>query len=130
MLKAYENDDFKDAYYDLKYRRNVTLRKSANLPKNEDVKMLITECKKIMSEMDSYAYPAQSYIKIRSACRGGEPVRLQLYQWEEAVQGEWINKENLPNEFLQESMLITYQTGKGSDRLVCQCFFHLKLSKQ
>ena len=52
------------------------------------------------------------------ARRGGEPVRLQLYQWQEALNGEWIDREELPDEFNDETMFITYQTGKGSDHLV------------
>ena len=128
VLKSYENDYFGDAYYDLKYRRNVNLRKPANLPKDEDVDMLLTECKNVISQINCYDYPAQSYVSIRSAVatyltifcarRGGEPVRLQLYQWKEAVQGEWVDREDIPEEYQQESMLITYQTGKGSDHLV------------
>ena len=128
VLKSYENDYFGDAYYDLKYRRNVHLRKPVNLPKDEDVKLLISECRKIMTEIDSFDHPAQSYITIRSATatyltifcarRGGEPVRLQIYQWEEALKREWVDREDLPNEFHLNSMLITYQTGKGSNHLV------------
>jgi len=49
---------------------------------------------------------------------GGEPVRLQLYQWIEAITGEWVSKGDLPEDFEKDSMLITYQTGKGTDHLV------------
>ena len=52
-----------------------------------------------------------------SARTGGEPVRLQIYQWEEAVNGEWVDSEQLPEEIQMNSMLITYQTGKGSHHL-------------
>ena len=45
-------------------------------------------------------------------------MRLQLYQWEEAVNGEWVINGDLPDDFDQNSMLITYQTGKGGDHLV------------
>ena len=52
------------------------------------------------------------------ARRGGEPVRLGLCQWREAIDGEWVAKEDLPDDFDQMSMLITYQTRKGGDHLV------------
>ena len=55
---------------------------------------------------------------IFSARRGGEPVRLQLFRWEEVVNGEWVNKDDVLNYFNGDTMLITYQTGKGLDHLV------------
>jgi len=45
-------------------------------------------------------------------------VRLQLYQWEEALKGEWVDRDDVPEEFNNESMLVTFQTGKGADHLV------------
>ena len=66
-----------------------------------------------------------SFITVRSAAvtalvlfngiRSGEPVRLTLDQWKEAVNGEWVDSAD---EALQDDMLITYQTGKGADHLV------------
>ena len=75
-----------------------------------------------------YVYPPESFVSIRSATatcliifcakRGGEPVRLHLYQWNEALYGEWIDKEDIPAYFNTETMFHTYQTGKGGDHLV------------
>ena len=128
MLELFENDYFGDAYYDLKYRRNRTLRKPMNLPKDKDVTLLLDECKTVIESIDEYDYPANSFTNIRSALvtiliifcarRGGEPVRLQMYQWYEAKNGDWIDKKDLPQDFDKSSMLITYQPGKGSDHLV------------
>ena len=128
MLKLYEDEVFGDAYYDLSYRRNVNLRKPINLPKDDDICILMEECNKIINSIDIYDHPSQSFVNIRSATatlliifnarRGGEPVRLQLYQWEEALRGEWVEKEDLPKDFDMNTMLVTYQTGKGSDHLV------------
>ncbi|XP_057292356.1 uncharacterized protein LOC130616083 [Hydractinia symbiolongicarpus] len=128
VLKLYENDFFGDAYYDLQYRKNVTLRKPVNLPEEDDVNMLMSESKKIMSSIDVFDHPANFFVDIRSATattliifcarRGGEPVRLQLYQWQEALRGDWVDKEDLPEGFNKGSMLITYQTGKGANHLV------------
>ena len=49
---------------------------------------------------------------------GGKPVRLQLYQWEEAVNREWVGNDDEPDDFDMNTMLITYQIGKGSNNLV------------
>ena len=128
VLKLFENEIFGDAYYDLNYRRNRSLRKPINLPKDDDVRLLIDECKSIMGSIDIFDHPADAFVQIRSATataliifcarRGGEPVRLQIYQWLEAVNGEWVQQQDLPEDFDMKSMLITYQTGKGADHLV------------
>ena len=128
VFKLFENEMFGDAYYDLNFRKNRTLRKPINLPKTEDVKMLMDECCLILKSIDLYNHPSDSFVLVRSAVitililfcarRGGEPVRLELYQWQEAIDGEWVAKEDLPDDFDQTSMLITYQTGKGGDHLV------------
>ena len=86
------------------------------------------ECCLILESIDLYNHPCDSFVLVRSAVitililfcarRGGEPVRLELYQWQEAIDGEWIAKEDLPDNFDQTSMLITYHTGKGGDHLV------------
>ena len=47
-----------------------------------------------------------------------------MYQWEVALKGEWIDKDDLPDEFSEDTMYITYQTGKGSDHLLCVMFPH------
>ncbi|XP_065681675.1 uncharacterized protein LOC124811063 isoform X2 [Hydra vulgaris] len=128
VLKLYEDDLFGDAYYNLNYRKNIDLRKPINLPNEADVQLLIEECNKIMNSIDDFQHPCESFVTIRSATatcltifnarRGGEPVRLHLFQWNEALNGEWMDKQDLPEEFDIEQMFITYQTGKGSDHTV------------
>ena len=128
VLKLFDDEIFGDAYYDISYRRNVNLRKPINLPKDEDVAMLMEECKVIMNLIDAFAYPSDLFTNVRAAVataliifnarRGGEPVPLQLFQWQEAINGEWVDKDEVPNDFNVDTMLITYQTGKGSDHLV------------
>ena len=85
VFKIFENEIFEDAYYDKNYRRNVNLRKPINLPKHDDVQMLLKECKTILSSIDQFAHQSDSFTVIRSAAatllvfcarRGGEPVRL------------------------------------------------------
>ena len=90
--------------------------------------MLMEECKVIMNSINAFAYPSDTFTNARaavataliifSARRGGEPVRLQLFRWQEVVNGESVNKDDVPNYFNGDTMLITYQTGKGLDHLV------------
>ena len=90
--------------------------------------MLMDECCLILKSIDLYHHSPDSFLLFRSAVitililfcprRGDEPVSLELYQREEAIDGKWMAKENLPDDFDQTSMLITYQTGKGGDHLV------------
>ena len=118
---------FGDVYYDLNFRKNRTLQKPINLPKTEDVKMLMDECCLILKSVDLYNHPTDSFLLFRSAVitililfcprRGDEPVSLEHYQWQEAIDGTWVAKENLPDDFDQTSMLITCQTGKGGNHL-------------
>ena len=48
VLKLYQDEIFGDAYYDLNYQRDVNLRKPVNLPKDDDIKMLMEECTRII----------------------------------------------------------------------------------
>ena len=123
VLNLYENEIFGDAYYDLNYRKNVALWKPLRFPKDDDVRLLMEECYEILNTINPYDYPSNTYVIVRSATatsliifcvrRGGEPVRLQLYQWQEAV-----DQTDLSDEFNLEITYIMYQTGKGSDHLV------------
>lgn len=60
-----------------------------------------------------------SRLTIYAGRRGGEPARLYLYQWEEALRGDWLRPEKRANykETIQTVARITYQEGKG-DKLV------------
>ena len=128
VLNLFEDEIFGDAYYDISHRRNVNLRKPINLSKDEDVAMLMEEHKAIMNLIDVFAYPSDTFTDVRvavataliifNAKRGGEPVCLQLFRWQEAVNGEWVDKDDIPNEFNGDTILIAYQTGKWSDHLV------------
>ena len=134
VLKLYEDELFGDAYCDINYRRNINVRKPKVFPKQDDVNLLLDEYELIMKSIDTYDFPADNYISVRSAVaaslvifnarRGAEPVRLQISQWIEALNGEWIEREESLHDFDPESMLITYQTSKGSDHLVSVLFPH------
>ena len=64
VLKLFESELFGDAYYDLNYRRSRTLRKPVNLPKNNDVRLLMEECKKIMQSIDKFEHPANAFVNV------------------------------------------------------------------
>ena len=91
---------FGDALYDINYKKNVANKKPNTLPKNEDVKLLMEECIKVMSNIDVMDF-ANEYIDVRAATatylimfnarRGGEPVRLLISQWEEALQVNFLS---------------------------------------
>ena len=67
VLKLFESELFGNAYYDLNYRKKRTLRKPINLPKNDDVRLLMEECKKIMQPIDKSEHPAKDFVNFRSA---------------------------------------------------------------
>ena len=66
FLQVLELYIFGDAYYDMNYQRNISLRKPVNLPKDDDIKILMKECTKIMS-VDLFDYPHDSFVNITSA---------------------------------------------------------------
>jgi len=47
-----------------------------------------------------------TYLIIFIARRGGEPVRLLVSQWEEALRGEWLDQSDLPE--VDESDLVSH----------------------
>ena len=128
VLTLCQDEIFGDAYYAINYRKNINLKKPLSLPNDDDVTRLMDECNKVMSSIDKFDHPANCFVDVRSAAatsliifnarRGGEPVRLHLYQWQEALRGDWVEKDDLPEVFDNTSMYITYQTGKGADHLV------------
>lgn len=124
ILKLLENEIFGDAFYDINYRQNVNRKKAKSLPNNDDVKMLLEECVKVMESADVFDVLSSQYINVRSATatylimfnarRGGEPVRLLIRQWEEALNGDWTDQVPVDG----NDILVTFQTGKGIDHLV------------
>jgi len=125
VLKLLENEIFGDAFYDINFKKNVTSRKSKNLPNDDDVQMLLSECEEVMKSADVLDISSANFVPVRAATatyliifnarRGGEPPRLVIRQWEEAVNGEWMDE--VPSGEDPE-LLVTYQTGKGINHLV------------
>ena len=65
-----------------------------------------------------------TYVRSRdSARRGGEPARLTIAAWKEALQDKWIDKQRSEDfddldQVLIKSLKVTYLTGKGNNHLV------------
>ena len=103
VLRLFQDELFGDAYYDLSYHKNVKNRKPLNLPRNDDVQLLLNECEEVMKTADMFDISGDSYVSLRTATvtyliiynarRGGEPVRLQVQQWKEALNGEWVDND-------------------------------------
>ena len=131
VLSLFENEISGDAYYDFNYRKNVTAKKSANLPSDDDINLIYEEYTKIISSAATLNLPSLSFTAVRSAVatfltifngrRGGETVRLLLRCWNEVLRGEWVDKVDL-RKFDKETMLFTYMTGKGANHLVSVMF--------
>ena len=133
VLKLFEPEMFGDALYDIEYKKNVKNRKPAVLPCEDDVRKVNDYCLKQMT-FDSLEHPLSldfvvvcrstaTFVMIFNGRRGGEPVRLRTYQWMEALNDEWLEKieddaVDVPEEYDDNSMLITYMTGKGNHHLV------------
>lgn len=88
VLKLFVDEPFGDAYYDISYWQNINLSKPMNLPKDEDVSLLTDECYSIMSFLNAFEYPSDTFVSLRTvvatvliifnARRGREPVHLQF----------------------------------------------------
>ena len=82
--------------------------------------MIYKQCYTIIEKIDAYTYTGESeFVEVRTgtctplmlfnARRGGEPPRLVISQWHEALNGDWIDEADREND--DADMLITYQTG-------------------
>jgi hypothetical protein len=67
VLSLHKLELFGDAYYELNFRRNSTLRKPLQLPKDDDVKLVYDEYKLIISSVDVFDVSSSSLIPIRAA---------------------------------------------------------------
>ena len=125
-----ENEIFNGALYQLKQKRNKTTRKPASLPDDGFVNELKIYFTNVTSKKNFiFKSPADVFVTLRDATcarltifngrRGGEPARLFVYQWQEALDGTWIRpqvKEAYKSKIKSENR-ITFQEGKG-DRQV------------
>lgn len=134
VFSLVEEEIFNGAIYQLKQKRNKTTRKPANLPDDALLEDLKTYLNKV-TEQNYFILeqPDDVFITVRDAVcarlvlyngrRGGEPARLLIYQWKEALDGTWIRpqaREKYKSE-IDTGNRITFQEGKG-DRQVCVFF--------
>ena len=81
----------------LEMHKIVKNRKPLNLPRNDDLQLLLKKCEEIMTYAVIFHIPGDSYVSPRvatvtyliiyNARRGGEPLRLQVQQWKEMLKG-------------------------------------------
>jgi hypothetical protein len=131
---------FGDAEYAVVRSRQDKLRRPEQLPLEEDVTKLrnYTTTKIVELVGDKFSHPASwdvgNYTKLRSvlisrltlynARRGGEPSRLLVSEWNDAVNNVWLplstiaNIEDPAERCLAGKFKIAYQSGKGNSHLV------------
>ena len=122
---------FADAVYAINKSRQERLRMSEQRADETQVIALKMHTeRRIKALSDDYEIVTRkTYIELRDAIcsrltlfnarRGGEPSRLKLKNWLDAVSGRWIDESRVEKleDFERElfkSMLIAYQTGKGN----------------
>ncbi|XP_065652453.1 uncharacterized protein LOC136079814 [Hydra vulgaris] len=132
----WEDFIFGDTTYQLNKNKNIKLRKPSELPDDDDIFVFRSHILKRMKELTAEFFEffdTSSYVKLRDcACarltmlngrRGGEPARLLINEFNQAVNDSWIDKQRLSNlDDLEQSLVdhlkITYMCGKGNNHLV------------
>nr|XP_047140924.1 uncharacterized protein LOC124815988 [Hydra vulgaris] len=108
-----------DAVYDLNKRRNEKHKKPAQLPMEEDIQTIrnhiVTTMEKLTSEYE--IIDGHSFIQLRDcACarltifngrRGGEPARLTIKEWENALNNVWLDKQRIKNTLSENESKVT-----------------------
>ena len=136
VLNLRWNAIFAEAECDVVRSRQDALRRPENLPLDADVgkvrRYVISETEKITSK-ESEKILATDFIRLRNltltritffnARRGGEPSRILLSEWQNALDDKWMNLNKIKTlpEAEQKKLLenkILYQGGKGGGRLV------------
>ena len=116
--------------------RRGGLRKPLAMPDEDDISLLknfiTNELNKLTEKYE--LWDSHQFVKVRNlvvarltmfnARRGGEPARLTLNEWKEAMEGSWIDpnmveKIDDPTEkYLIKNLKLAYQSGKGSRKMV------------
>ena len=117
-------------------KKRIGLRKPSAMPDEDDVSHFRDFIKQEMVKLaDKYEmWDKHTFVRARilvvarltmfNARRGGEPARLTLKEWEEAITDAWIDpnlveKIDDPMEkHLVENLKLAYQSGKGSRKMV------------
>jgi hypothetical protein len=138
VLEISHSEMFGDAVYAINNSRQIKLRRPDQLPTEEDVSKVRAHSISRMSsfynaESGSVFYSGQEFVELRdltvsrltmfNARRGGEPARLLMSEWTDAMNNVWIDptnvvKMNAVDQQLFHEMKVAYQTGKGNNHLV------------
>ncbi len=116
--------------------RRDGLRKPLAMPDEDDISLLknfITEELNKLTEKFEL-WDRHHFVKVRNlvvarltmfnARRGGEPARLTLNEWKEAMEGSWIDPNMVEKiddpieKYLIKNLKLAYQSGKGSRKMV------------
>ena len=129
LLSLNQNSVFADAAYAINKSRQEKLRAPELEADEEEVRLLHSRTKSIIREISLESTLNQhSFIELRDAIccrltmfnarRGGEPSRMTLKHFNDAMIERWVGKktDNLPEmqKDLFKEMKIAYQTGKGN----------------
>ena len=125
------------AVYNLNKNRQTSLRRTQNLPPEEEVQKMRTYTVDRINSLlqDNYIHwSATEFLELRDlACsrltlfnarRGGEPARLHLSDWKDACNKVWFSPSAVKGlvddekRLVDENSMIMYQTGKGINHLV------------
>ena len=116
--------------------RRGGLRKPSAMPDEDDISLLKTfindDLKKLTDQYE--LWDRHQFVQVRNlvvarltifnARRGGEPARLTLREWKEAMEGSWIDPhlvdkiDNPTEKHLIQKLKLAYQSGKGSRKMV------------
>ncbi|XP_057296083.1 uncharacterized protein LOC130629325 isoform X2 [Hydractinia symbiolongicarpus] len=136
VLEMYEDFVFADATYQLNKNKNIKLRKPSELPLEEDMQLLKNHVMQRMKELlqDPFTiFDVSSYVELRDcACcrltllnarRGGEPARMLLDDFQQAINDAWIDRQRIDyldplDQLLVDTIKISYMTGKGNNHIV------------
>jgi len=124
LLKYRKDDVFGNAIYDLNERRNINLKKPSALPLESDINLVKTHALEVMEKYQKdpfHKWDLHSFKELRDCVctrltmyngrRGGEPARLLVREWKEALNGSWLDEQRTVENSAES--LITYQNGKG-----------------
>ena len=126
---------FRDASYHISRARQINLQKPEKLPIEDDVKLLHATILDSIEKKTSDIYTSMDkrlYMELWNAiyarlttyngCRGGEPARLFIEEFQDAINDRWIDKQSSKNldplgKALLDKIKIGYQGGKGNNHV-------------
>ena len=136
ILDLFKEFVFGDASYHINRARQINLRKPEKLPIEGDVKLLRATILESIEKVTSDIYTLidkHLYVELRNAIcvrlkiyngrRGGEPARLFIEEFQDAINDKWIDKQRSQNldpldKALLDKINIGHQGRKGNNHLV------------